>query len=118
VSSQIWVPGAPMPSLEDLVARLNKSIDDFARSREITTASVEIELADGSTYALHKIRPEPGYGFITLCPYPEDEEAEWDGECTPEEVIIQVGAIRRITISEAEEPHSRFGFSVSEEASA
>jgi hypothetical protein len=107
-----------MPSLEDFVARLHKSIDDFVHRREITSCSVEVELGDGSTYALHKIRPEPGYGFVTLCPYPEDEGADWDGDCTPEEMIIPVGAIRRITVSEMEERRTRFGFSVPDESKA
>ena len=104
-----------MPSLEDFVGRLHRAVEEFAQRRGIEAPAVEVELADGSRYGLRKLRPEPGYGFVTLCPYPEDENAVWDGECTPEEVIVPVGMIRRITLSESEERH-RFGFTVSEAA--
>jgi hypothetical protein len=109
---QLWVPGAAGPSIDDFVVRLHKAIELFAERRGLPSPSVEIELADGATFTLHQIRAEPGYGFITLCPHPQEEGAQWDGECTPEEVIIPVGSIRRITLGPVEPPRARFGFSV------
>ena len=115
----LWVPGAVAPSLEDFVKRLQASIESFATRRGWERATVEAELVDGTKLTLHSIRAEPGYGFITLCPYPEDEEQHWpgdgeEGECPPEEVIVPVGALKRITMAEPEERPSGFGFSVSE----
>jgi hypothetical protein len=116
---ELWVPGAPGPSLEDFVKRLHASIESFATRRGWDRATVEVELLDGTQLALHSIRPEPGYGFITLCPYPEDDERPWpkasdEGECPPEEIIVPVGAIKRITLAEPDERPARFGFSVPE----
>jgi len=109
------VPGAAGPSLEDFVKRLQDAIASFAERRGWEHANVEVELVDGTRLGLHSIRPEPGYGFVTLCPYPEDEERPWpregeDGACPPEEVIVPVGSIRRITLGEPEERRTRFGF--------
>jgi len=112
------VPGAAGPSLEDFVGRLLKTIEAFAARRGWDEAVVEVQLHDGTRFAVHSIRPEPGYGFLTLCPYPEDEELPWpkgsaDGECPPEELIVPVGSIVRITLGESERP-ARFGFSIPE----
>jgi hypothetical protein len=118
---ELWVPGAAGPSLEDFVKRLNAAIESFAVRRGWESAVVEVQLHDGTRVAVHSIRPEPGYGFLTLCPYPEDEERPWpkgreaDGECTPEELIVPVGSIVRITLGEAER-HTRLGFAVSDGA--
>ena len=114
---ELWVPGAAGPSLDDFVKRLHQSIEAFAERRGWEKANVEVELADGARYALHSIRPEPGYGFITLCPYPEEDERPWpksgdDAECPPEELIVPVGSIKRIVLGEPEEHHDQFGFSV------
>ena len=117
MAPELWVPGAAGPSLEDFVIRLQKTIESFAQRRSWDQARVEVELHDGAHYALHSIRPEPGYGFLTLCPYPEDEEKPWphggdgDGTCTPQELIVPVGSIVRITLGEIEQ-HASFGFSV------
>jgi hypothetical protein len=108
---ELWVPGAAGPSLEDFVQRLNAKIGEFARRRDWPSANVEVELHDGSTFQLHSISPEPGYGLVTLCPYPEDG-SPWpgSGDATPEEVIVPVGSIMRITLSRPEDRRSRFGF--------
>ena len=115
MAPELWVPGAAGPSLEDFVARLNKTIEAFALRRGWDQALVEVELRDGARFALHSIHAEPGYGFLTLCPYPEDDErpkgGEGDGACPPQEVIVPVGAIVRITLGEIE-PQTSFGFSV------
>jgi hypothetical protein len=117
----LWVPGAAGPSLEDFVGRLNKTIESFAVRRGWDQAVVEVQLHDGTHFTVHSIKPEPGYGFLTLCPYPEDAEQPWpkkgdDGECPPEELIVPVGSIVRITLGEVEERHARFGFSTGEPA--
>jgi len=97
----IWVPGAPQPSLEDFVTRLNKHIERFAQQRGDGQAAVEVELRDGSLHRLVSIEPEPGYGFVTLSPYREDGQAE--------EMIVPVGAIAAIRLTPMEE-HPPFGF--------
>jgi hypothetical protein len=47
------------------------------------------------------ISPEPGFGFVTLMPHPEDEE--------PSEVVVPLAAVARITISRLA-PEQPFGF--------
>ena len=118
---ELWVPGAAAPSLEDFVKRLHAAIESFAERRGWEHADVDVELVDGTRLGLHSIRPEPGYGFITLCPYPEDEEQPWpragqEGECPPEEIIVPVGSIRRFILGEPQDRPARFGFSVGESA--
>ena len=114
---ELWVPGAAGPSLDDFVARLHRTIEAFAERRGWSQAVVEVQLHDGTHFHLHSVRPEPGYGFLTLCPYPEDEERAWpkagdDGPCPPEELVVPVGSIIRITLGEMAERKSRLGFSV------
>jgi hypothetical protein len=104
---ELWVPGAPAPSLEDFVARLHESIASYAERNGMPTPWVELELVDGATFALQQLRADPGYGFITLCPYPEEGEPTEHAE----EVIVPVGSIKRITLGEPEERPARFGFS-------
>ena len=49
------------------------------------------------------LSPEPGSGFVTLCPHDEDGgEEEW---------IVPIGAVARITLRAAEE-REPFGFSL------
>jgi hypothetical protein len=97
----IWVPGAPHPSLEDFVKRLNAHIERFARERADGQAAVEIELRDGSTHRLVSIEDQPGYGFVTLTPHREDGD--------PEQMIVPVGAIVSIRLTPMEE-QPPFGF--------
>jgi hypothetical protein len=105
---ELWVPGAAGPSLEDFVDRLNKTVERFAHEQAEGKAAVEVELADGSLIELVSIRPDPGYGFLTLCPHVEDGEL-------PEEVIVPVGSIREFRVRAPEDrPHFRFGFGPSE----
>ena len=67
---------------------------------------MSVELRDGSLHRLLTIGPEPGYGFVTLCPWHEDGSTE--------EMIVPVGAISRITLSPLEE-HPPFGFGPSQQ---
>lgn len=116
---ELWTPGAAMPSLDEFVTRIVRQIERFAARRGWEQAVVEVQLHDGTRFALHSLSPEPGFGYVTLCPYPEDEARPWPRAGTeeavpPEELILPVGSIVRITLGEPEEQRSRFGFSVPE----
>ena len=91
---------------EDFVGRLHRQIERFAREQEIEHAYVEVELRDGSRFALESVSPEPGYGFITLTPQAEEEED------VPGQLVVPIGAIGRIELARAEEERGRLGFSV------
>jgi hypothetical protein len=113
----IWTPGMAGP-LEAFVERLHRRIEVFAGSRGWESAWVELELVDGSVFSVHSVSPEPGFGFVTITPYPEDQAKPWPapgGEETavpPEEVVVPVGSIKRITLGEAAERRAGFGFSL------
>ena len=113
--SMIWTPGMAGP-LEAFVERLQRRIEAFAGVRGWDSAWVQFELFDGSVVSAHSISPEPGFGFVTITPYPEDDARPWPapgGEETavpPEELIVPVGSIRRITLGEAAERRAGFGF--------
>ena len=87
--------------LDDLVAKILRRVEAFAAEHGLEQALVEVELSDGALLRLATIRPDPGYGFMTLVPHAEDGE--------PQEVIVPVGAIRQLTLTRAE-PESPFGF--------
>jgi hypothetical protein len=99
---ELWIPGMTGP-LDELVARIHRRIASFASEHELEQTQVEAELHDGALLRLSTISAEPGYGFITLVPHPEDGE--------PQELIVPLGAIRRLTLSRAE-PESPVGFSL------
>ncbi len=99
---ELWTPGMAGP-LDDFVARIHRRIEAFAAEHELEQAMVEIELSDGALLRLASLSPEPGYGFITLVPHPEDGE--------PQELIVPLGAIRQLTLSRLE-PQSPIGFSL------
>jgi hypothetical protein len=99
---ELWIPGVAGP-LDELVARIHRRIASFTAEHELEQAQVEAELDDGALLRLSTISAEPGYGFITLVPHPEDGE--------PQELIVPLGAIRRLTLSRAE-PESPIGFSL------
>ena len=87
--------------LDDLVARILRRVEVFAEEHGLEQASVEAELADGSLHRLATIRPDPGYGFLTLVPHGEAGE--------PEELVVAIGTIRQLRLSRAE-AESPFGF--------
>jgi hypothetical protein len=97
--STLWVPGAAGP-LEQFVERLQRRIADYAQRNGLQQVAVEVELHDGGVVAVKELSSEPGFGFITLIPFDEPEE----------ELIVPVGALRRITLGQAEEKLARFGF--------
>jgi hypothetical protein len=102
---ELWVPGMEGPH-EDLVARLHRQIRRFADERGVAQAVVEVELRDGSRFKLDSISPEPGYGFVTISPHPDED--------TPGELVVPLGAIGRIELNATDEPEPRFGFTLPE----
>jgi hypothetical protein len=99
----VWVPGFAGP-LDELIARIHNRIEQFAAEAGVDRAVVEVELADGVRYSIESLSPEPGYGFVTLCPHA--------GDGVPNEVIVPVGSIRRLELSKAGEERGRLGFSL------
>jgi hypothetical protein len=91
---ELWIPGAAEPSLDDFVARVHRQIERFTAGHDAAETHVEVELADGGRFALHAISPEPGYGFVTLSVHAE--------EGSPQQLIVPVNAIRRISLGPSE----------------
>jgi hypothetical protein len=104
---ELWLPGAEGPH-DDLVRRLHGLIERFAKDRDIPRTCVEVELRDGSRFALDSVSPEPGYGFITLTPKGDEDED------VPEQLLVPIGAIARIELRRAEEERAQLGFSLPE----
>ncbi|MGB2953103.1 MAG: hypothetical protein WBB74_06895 [Gaiellaceae bacterium] len=103
--SGLWLPGTAGPQ-DQLVDAVHRLIEGFGREHPGRTAVVEIELREGPQAMLETISAEPGYGFVSLRPHPEEE-----GDA--EEWIVPVGSIARIVLREAEE-HVSFGFALPE----
>ena len=99
----LWVPGFAGP-LDDLVNRIHRRIEQYAKENGVEQAFVEVELADGARYSVESLSPEPGYGFVTIRPHPTDD--------TPGEVIVPIGSIKRIELSKAADERTQLGFSV------
>jgi len=97
---ELWTPGMTGP-VEELVTRIVRRIESFRVEHELERAGVSVELADGSLHRLASISPEPGFGFVTLCPHREAGD--------PEELIVPLGAIREIRIASVED-ELRLGF--------
>ena len=104
----LWLPGAQQPSMEDFVDRIHKQVQRFAEERGVAEASMEVELYDGAVFHVRSLSPEPGFGFVTLCPYDEDDPAAEPRT----ELIVPVGSLRRITLAATEAPHEPFGFAL------
>jgi hypothetical protein len=113
MSTPIWTPGVAGP-LEAFVERLHRRIEAFAVDRGWARAWVEIEFVDGAVVSVHSITAEPGFGFVTITPYPDDEaERQPDPGAAPEEeLIVPVGSIKRVTLRKAEERRAGFGFAI------
>ena len=102
------MPGAAGPQ-DEFVHRLHASIRRFAADEGVEQAAVHVELADGARFAVHSVSAEPGFGFVTIRPHPEDRAD------TPGELIVPVGSIRRIELDRAEEQRGRLGFALPSE---
>ena len=109
MSPDLWVPGYAEPSLDDFVSRVHRQIERYTATHEADRSHVEVELGDGERLMLVSLSSDPGYGFLTLTVHPDDGAAE--------QLIIPVGAIRRITLGPADEP-SRPGFALPKEKGA
>ncbi len=98
---ELWTPGMVGP-LDDLIRRIERQIEEFRAEHGLESAGVSVELADGALHRLSSLSPEPGYGFVTLCPHCDTGE--------PERLIVPLGAIREIRIGALEDEH-RLGYS-------
>ena len=96
------MPGAAEPSLDDFVARVHRQIERYTGTHTAERSHVEVELGDGERMTLQSLSAEPGYGFLTLTV---------QGEDAAEQLIVPVGAIRRITLGPADESR-RPGFAL------
>jgi hypothetical protein len=105
---ELWTPHGA--GSEELVARVQQQVARFAERRALPQAKVEIELDDGALFVLDTLSPEPGHGFVTLCPHVANERER-------EELIVPLASIARIRISSAEE-EPRFGFALPEPAAS
>jgi hypothetical protein len=103
LSPELWVPGAAEPSLDALVERIHRQIERYTSTHSAAQSHVEVELADGERLTLRSISSEPGFGFLTLAVHTAEEE--------PEELIVPIGAIKRITLGPADETR-RPGFAL------
>ena len=91
MSPDLWVPGSAEPSLEDFVTRVHRQIEQYTATHSAERSHVEVELGDGERLALRSLSSEPGFGFLTLTTH--------EGQ----QLIVPVGAIRRITLGPADE---------------
>ena len=106
----LWIPGAQQPSMEDFVDRIHKQVQRFAEDHGVAEASLEVELHDGAVFHVRSLSPEPGFGFVTLRPYAEDDPSA----PVATELIVPVATLRRITLAATEAPHPQFGFALPE----
>jgi hypothetical protein len=102
LSPDVWVPGSAEPSLEAFVSRVLRQIERYTVTHSAERTHVELELG-GERLGLRSLSSEPGYGFLTLAVHAADGEAE--------ELIVPVGAIRRISLRPADEER-RPGFAL------
>ena len=92
---EVWTPGSAGPEHE-FVSRILHQIEQYGER-----AAVSVELKDGSLLELISISPEPGFGFITLRPHPEEED--------PAELIVPIAAIAQFRLHNPRE-RPQFGF--------
>jgi hypothetical protein len=95
----LWVPGSAEPSLDDFVARVVQQIERYTSTHSAEQSHVEVELADGERLTIQSLSSEPGFGFLTLA-LPAGGQ-----------LIVPVGAIRRITLGPADDDR-RPGFAL------
>jgi hypothetical protein len=104
LSPDLWVPGSAEPSLDALVGRIHRLIEQHTATHDAAQEHVEVELAGGERLSVTSLSSEPGFGFITL-----SVEAE--------QMIVPVGSIRRITLGPADEDRKP-GFALPERKGA
>ena len=96
------MPGAAEPSLDAFVERVHRQIERYTATHPADRSHVELELADGERFTLVSLSSEPGFGFVTLSVH--------EGE----QLIVPVGAIRKITLGPADEDQKP-GFALPQE---
>jgi hypothetical protein len=96
----LWIPGAAGP-VDQFVERLQRQIREVAED-----AFVEVELADGSRFAVERIEADPGFGFVTLWPHADDDRE------TPAALVVPLGAIKRVEIDRMDDTKPPFGFTL------
>ena len=107
--SELWLPGAAAAPADQFVERLLRTIAGFARDAGVEKPVVVVELADTSRFTLDSISSEPGFGFVTLRVFPDDDDG-------PDALIVPVGSLRRIELRRAADAELRFGFALPEAA--
>ena len=95
MSPDFWVPGTAEPSLDAFVDRVHGQIERYTATHAAERTHVEVELAGGERFTLEGLSGEPGYGFLTLSVLEADGHAQ--------ELIVPVGAIRRIALGPSDE---------------
>ncbi|MGI9658785.1 MAG: hypothetical protein ACR2OD_07745, partial [Gaiellaceae bacterium] len=107
MSGQVWVPGsagAPAPpSATDFLKSIHAQIQAFAEHCQCERAVVEVLLHDGRRLRLRSMSAEPGFGWVTLQPVPEDADSDTDGEADPdapveESLMLPLQSIVRIVM--------------------
>ena len=98
-------PAAARGPEYELVRRLNAVIAAFALDQGIPRATVQIEFNDGARFALYSLSPEPGFGFVTVVPHPEDLPD------APGAMVVPILSIKRIELDRAEDERGALGFS-------
>jgi hypothetical protein len=106
LSPDFWVPGTAEPSLDAFVDRVHSQIERYTTTHTGERTHVEVELGNGERLTLQALSGEPGYGFLTLSVHAANGDAE--------ELIVPVGAIRRIALGPADESR-RPGFALPKE---
>jgi hypothetical protein len=101
--TQLWTPGVAGPH-EEFVGRLHRQVERFAERHEIREAIVTLELHSGARVDVKSISPDPGFGFVTICPHGDDD--------APDELVLPIGSIARIELRVAQEEEPRLGFSL------
>jgi len=99
---ELWVP--PEASTVDLVARIQQQARAFAEREGFAHVRVEVQLRDNATFVLDSLAAEPGYGFLTLRPHPDDERER-------EELIVPVASVAAFRFASAEKEPT-FGFAL------
>ena len=100
------MPGSAEPSLDGFVSRVLRRVEQYTATHSAERTHVEVELGDGERLTLRSLSAEPGYGFLTLAVHSAEGDAE--------ELIVPVGAIRRISLGPADEGR-RPGFALPSE---
>jgi len=106
LSPDFWVPGTAEPSLDAFVDRVHRQIERYTATHAEERTHVEVELGNGERLSLQALSGEPGYGFVTLSVQAANGDAE--------ELIVPVGAIRRIALGPADQSR-RPGFALPKE---